>query len=87
MSESHKCVKLSDETRRRMSEARAGKPVSEATIDGSRKYWTGRPKPVEMRQKISDSLKGKKQSPESIAKRVEKVKATWAAKRAALESA
>ena len=76
-------VKLSDETRAKMSASRAGKPPSKSTLDASRAYWTGRPKDETTKAKISVALTGKKQSPETVAKRTAATKETWRKKREA----
>ena len=76
-------VKLSDVTRASMSASRAGMAPSLKTIEAGRAYWTGRPKSEAARAKISASLTGKTQSPETTAKRVAAVKETWRKKREA----
>ena len=65
---------LSEETRRKMSEARKGKPRSEETRRKISESEKGKKVSDETRKKISQAGKGKKQSSETIAKRVEKLK-------------
>lgn len=47
----------------------------------------GKPKSQEHRERLRAAMTGKKQSPEHIAARVEKIKETWARKRAAAKAA
>jgi group I intron endonuclease len=65
---------VSDETRKRMSEAHKGKKISKESIEkrvkrGSDHYGYGKQRDEETRKKISQSLTGKKQSDETKLKR------------------
>jgi group I intron endonuclease len=57
---------FSEETRRKMSAAKAGQKLSPQCYEASRAYSTGRPKSPETREKIGAAHRGKKLSPEHI---------------------
>jgi hypothetical protein len=59
---------ITEETRKKMSEARTGRKVSEETLKKISEAQTGRKVSEETRKKISESKKGKKHSEETLKK-------------------